>query len=114
EAHSPEVAQSVAGDDGQKRKPRPDKAVESDVRWREAQGDAVTRRDKPDRPEQGRARAAQDAQDVWPDGRRPARKRTQRFHGVSPREPVCAAASQRCKKAPPWRGLSELRACRTG
>jgi hypothetical protein len=60
-AHSPEIAETLPGDERQEDEPCPDEAVEDDVRRRKPDRDAVAGRDEPGRPEQGSAGAAGDA-----------------------------------------------------
>ena len=84
EAYAAQVAQPSAGDDRQKHEPSPHESVEQDIRRGEPDGDAVARRDKAYGPEQGGARAAEDADEIEPRRRRRAGGRLRRLHGKVP------------------------------
>ena len=61
-AHSAEIAEALPRNERQEDEARPDEAVKDDFRGREAECDAMPRRDEAGRPEQGRAGAAGDAE----------------------------------------------------
>src|SRR5262245_6185752 len=99
EAYTAQVAQSVAGDDRKEQKACPDEAMEHDVHRRETGRNAVARRDEADGPEQGRARAAEDTDEIEPRRRRRAGGRLRRLHGAS-RAAIVVAASLLPRKVP--------------